>query len=31
MDYYRCENLDCGFVAEGEEPDLCPRCGGTSP
>ena len=28
MDYYRCENPDCGFVAE-EEPDICPRCGGT--
>lgn len=28
MDYYRCENPDCGFVAE-EEPDVCPRCGGT--
>ena len=29
MDYYRCENPDCGFVAEQEEPDVCPRCGGT--
>ena len=28
MDYYRCENPDCGFLA-GEEPDICPRCGGT--
>ena len=28
MDFYRCENPDCGFVAE-EEPDVCPRCGGT--
>ena len=28
MDYYRCENTDCGFVAE-EEPDICPHCGGT--
>ncbi len=28
MDYYRCENPDCGIVAE-EEPDVCPRCGGT--
>ena len=28
MDFYRCENPDCGFVAE-EEPDICPRCGGT--
>ena len=27
MDYYRCENPDCGFVAESEEPDVCPRCG----
>ena len=29
MDYYRCENPDCGYVAEGMEPDVCPRCGGT--
>ena len=29
MDFYRCENPDCGFVAEAEEPDVCPRCGGT--
>ena len=28
MDYYRCENPNCGFLA-GEEPDVCPRCGGT--
>ena len=28
MNYYRCENPDCGFLAE-EEPDVCPRCGGT--
>ena len=28
MDYYRCENPDCGFLT-GEEPDVCPRCGGT--
>ena len=28
MDYYRCENPDCGYVAE-TEPDVCPRCGGT--
>ena len=28
MDYYRCENPDCGYIAE-EEPDRCPRCGGT--
>ena len=28
MDFYRCENPDCGFVAE-MEPDICPRCGGT--
>ena len=28
MDFYRCENPDCGFVAE-VEPDICPRCGGT--
>lgn len=28
MDFYRCENPDCGLVAE-EEPDVCPRCGGT--
>ena len=28
MEYYRCENPDCGFVAEAE-PDFCPRCGGT--
>ena len=28
MDYYRCENPDCGYLAE-EEPDICPRCGGT--
>ena len=28
MDFYRCENPDCGFVAE-TEPDVCPRCGGT--
>ena len=26
MDYYRCENPNCGFLA-GEEPDVCPRCG----
>ena len=26
MDYYRCENPDCGYLAE-EEPDVCPRCG----
>ena len=26
MDYYRCENPDCGFIAE-DEPDVCPRCG----
>ena len=24
MDFYRCENPDCGFVAE-EEPDICPK------
>ena len=29
MEYYRCENPDCGFVAENQEPDVCPRCGGT--
>lgn len=28
MDYYRCENPECGYIAE-EEPDTCPRCGGT--
>ena len=28
MNYYRCENPDCGFLAE-EEPDVCPHCGGT--
>ena len=28
MNYYRCENPDCGFLAE-EEPDVCPQCGGT--
>ena len=28
MIFYRCENPDCGFVAE-QEPDVCPRCGGT--
>ena len=28
MDFYRCENPDCGYVAE-EEPDICPSCGGT--
>ena len=28
MNYYRCENSDCGFLAE-EEPDVCPHCGGT--
>ena len=28
MDYYRCENPDCGYIAE-EEPDICPQCGGT--
>ena len=28
MEFYRCENTDCGFLAE-EEPDVCPRCGGT--
>ena len=28
MDYYRCENPDCGYMAE-QEPDVCPRCGGT--
>ena len=27
MEYYRCENPDCGFTAE-MEPDACPRCGG---
>ncbi len=26
MNYYRCENPDCGFLAE-EEPDVCPQCG----
>ena len=25
MNYYRCENPDCGFLAE-EEPDVCPQC-----
>ena len=29
MEYYRCENPDCGFVAENQEPDVCPRCGET--
>ena len=29
MIFYRCENPDCGFVAE-QEPDVCPRCGGRS-
>ena len=24
MNYYRCENPDCGFLAE-EEPDVCPQ------
>ena len=28
MDYYRCENPDCGFTLE-QEPDVCPHCGGT--
>ena len=28
MDYYRCENPDCGYIAD-EEPELCPRCGGS--
>ena len=28
MKYYRCDNPDCGFLTE-EEPDVCPRCGGT--
>ena len=28
MTFSRCENPDCGFVAE-QEPDVCPRCGGT--
>lgn len=28
MNYYRCENPDCGFLAE-EEPDVCPQCGDT--
>ena len=28
MNDYRCENPDCGFLAE-EEPDVCPHCGGT--
>src|SRR5699024_6268282 len=28
MNYYRCENPDCGSLAE-EEPDVCPHCGGT--
>ena len=27
MEFYRCENPECGYVAE-EEPDVCPRCGG---
>ena len=27
MEYYRCENPNCRFVAE-EEPDVCPLCGG---
>ena len=26
MTFFRCENPDCGFVAE-QEPDVCPRCG----
>ena len=26
MDDYRCENSDCGYLAE-EAPDICPRCG----
>ena len=29
MEFYRCENYKCGYVAEGEEPDVCPCCGGT--
>ena len=28
MEYYRCENFDCRYLAEDEEPDVCPRCGG---
>ena len=28
MEYYRCENPDCGYIAQ-EEPDICPQCGGT--
>ena len=28
MNYYRCDNPDCGYLAE-TEPDVCPRCGGT--
>ena len=28
MEYYRCENPDCGYIAQ-EEPDTCPLCGGT--
>src|SRR5699024_933360 len=27
MEYYRCENPDCGYLAE-QEPDACPCCGG---
>ena len=27
MDYYRCENADCGFITDDPNLDTCPDCG----
>ena len=29
MEFYRCENPDCGFVTEDPNLEKCPECGGT--
>ena len=27
MEYFRCENADCGFVTDNAQLDVCPDCG----
>ena len=28
MDYYLCDNAECGYITEAPEPERCPLCGG---
>lgn len=29
MEYFRCENSECGYVTSDPELEVCPNCGGT--